>query len=104
MLKRPLLLALALGITTWFVVWMVEDYVPYSQSKVAFIDAMSITGAVIVGIAYPQGVHTGSGVPWWGVWVMVANLAVYVAFWYGCIRLVLYVWRKIGPLRGSDPG
>src|SRR5256885_17241337 len=27
--------------------------------------------------------------------------AVYVAFWYGCIRLVLYVWRKIGPLRGD---
>jgi len=94
MLKRPLLLALALGIITWFVVWMVEDYVPYSQSKVAFIDAMSITGALIAGIAYPQGVHTGSGAPLWGVWVMLANLAVYIAFWYICLRLVRYFRRK----------
>ncbi len=68
------------------------DYSPPATK--AFIDAMSITGALIAGIAYPQGVHTGSGAPLWGVWVMLANLAVYIAFWYICLRLVRYFRRK----------
>ncbi len=104
MLKKPLLISLALGIATSVVVGIIDTYAPYSEARDLLLDVFTVAGALIAGIAYPEGAHTGLGVTLWIVWVSIANLAVYVAFWYGCIRLVLYVWRKIGPPRSSGPG
>ena len=94
MLKRPLFLSLVLGIATFIVIGVVKTYLPYSEVKDRVIDALTVTGALIAGIAYPQGVHTGSGPSLWGLWVMVANLAVYIVFWYICLQLVRYFRRK----------
>ncbi len=92
--KRLLLISLALGISTSVVIGMMEAYLPYSEAKNRVIDAVTVTGALIAGIAYPQGVHTGLGPSLWGLWVMVANLAVYIAFWYVCLQLARYFRRK----------
>lgn len=88
MLKRPLLIALALGFVTFIVVGVAKTYLPYSEVKDLIIDALTVTGALIVGIVYPQGVHTGTGPSLWGFWIMVANLAVYIVFWYACLLLM----------------
>lgn len=94
MLKRPLLISLALGIATLVVLGVVEAYLPYSETKIWVIDALTVTGALIAGIAYPQGVHSeGAGADLWGLWVMIANLAVYTVFWYVCLRLMRYWWN-----------
>ena len=99
MLKRPLLvafIALALGIATFVVVGVAEAYLPYSETKIRVIDALTVTGALIVGIVYPQGVHTGTGPSLWGFWVMVANLAIYTVVWYACLLLVQYAKKGRG--------
>ncbi len=94
MRKRPLLIALALGIATFVVVGVADTYLPYSEAKIWITDALTVTGALIAGIAYPQGIHTGHGERWFLLWAMVANLAVYIVFWYVCIQLIRYFRRK----------
>jgi hypothetical protein len=74
----------------------VKTYLPYSEPKDRIIDALTVLGALIAGIAYPQGVHTGLGAPLFGLWAMVANLAVYTVFWYVCLQLIRYSRRKDG--------
>jgi len=100
MLKRPLLISLALGIATFVVVGVVEAYLPYSKAKIWIIDALTVTGALIASLAYPQGVHTGRGASQWGLWAMVANLAVYIVFWYVSLRLARVAWLE----RKRNPG
>ena len=96
MLKRPPLVSLALGIATFVVIGVVKTYLPYSEAKDRILDALTVPGALIAGIAYPQGVHTGLGAPLFGLWAMVANLAVYIAFWYLCLWLLRYFRGRIG--------
>ena len=96
MLKRPLLISLALGLATFLVVGAVDTYLPYSETKIWVIDALTVTGvliALIVGLAYPQGVH-GAPLLGLGLLAMAANLAVYIAFWYLCLWLLRYFRQK----------
>lgn len=91
--KTPLRIALAafvLGVATFVVVGVAEAYLPYSEAKIWVIDALTVAGALIAGIVYPQGVHTGTGSSLWGFWVMVANLATYTVIWYACLLLAQY--------------
>ena len=90
MLKHRLLLALTLGFATQFFVGLAATYLPYSQARNTTVDVLSILGALIAGLVYPQGVHTGGGAPYWGLLVRVSNLFVYVLFWYACIQIVAY--------------
>jgi len=94
MLKRPLLVSLLLGVATFIVIGTAKTYLPYSAVKDSIIDTLTVSGAVIVGIIYPQGIHTGSGSPSWALWVMVANCLVYILFWYICIRFIQYLRRR----------
>jgi hypothetical protein len=90
MLRHRLLLALTLGFATQFFVGLAATYLPYSQARDTILDALSIPGALIAGLVYPQGVHTGGGAPYWGLLVRVSNLFVYVLLWYACIQIVAY--------------
>lgn len=94
MLRRLLLLALGLGIATSVVIGLLDTYLPYSETKIRVIDAVTVPGALIAGLVYPQGVHTGSGAPWFGFWAMAANLAIYVVFWYVSLRVIVHFRRK----------
>lgn len=87
-LKRPFLIAIVLGILTSLVVGLAEGYLPYSEAKTWVIDALTVPGALIAGIAYPQGIHSGSGAALWPFVVVAANLGVYIAFWFLCLRVL----------------
>lgn len=89
-MKRPLLLALSLGIATSVLTGIANTYLPYSEIKIRITDALTIPGALIAGLAYPEGVHTGHGAPMFGFWAMVANLGIYILFWYVVLRLIGY--------------
>lgn len=80
--SRFALLALGLGVVTFMAIGLVETYWPYSEAKIKLIDAVSIPGAILAGLVYPEGVHTGRGAPLFAPLVMVANFVVYVVFWY----------------------
>lgn len=96
MLKRPLFIALALGVATSVVVGVANTYLPYSEAKIWAIDAVTVIGAQIIGVVYPEGIHgaASSGQALWVlILVMVANLSIYTVFWYVCLRLARY-FRK----------
>lgn len=94
MLRHRLLLALTLGFATQFFVGLAATYLPYSQTRDTVLDALSVPGALIAGLVYPQGVHTGGGARYWGLMVRVSNLFTYVLFWYACIQIVEYFRAK----------
>jgi hypothetical protein len=93
MLRRPLALALGLGIATSVLVGA-ANYLPYSPTRDAVTDALSLPGGFIVSLVYPEGVHTGYGAPNWGLAAAASNLAVYVLLWYVCLRVVRHFRRK----------
>ena len=94
MLKRSFLFALGLGIATSAVIGLLDTYLPYSETKIRVMDAVAVLGALLAGLAYPQGVHTGRGAPWFGFWAMAANFAIYVTFWYVCLKLTAWAYRR----------
>jgi hypothetical protein len=88
MLKRPLPLAFGLGIATSALIGLATSYLPYSSARDAVTDALSLPGGLIAGLLYPEGLHSGQGAPNWALLAMLANLFVYSAFWYICLRLI----------------
>jgi hypothetical protein len=88
------LLVLGLGVATFLVIGLVDTYLPYSSAKIRAIDAVSLPGALIAGLVYPEGVHTGHGAPGFALLAMAANLTVYVAFWFACCWLVRVLRRR----------
>lgn len=85
---KRLIVSVALGFATSAAIGLTNEYVPYSGFRVRVVDALTVPGALIAGLVYPQGVHTGRGAPTFGLWAMAANIVVYVGFWYVCLRIV----------------
>lgn len=71
-------LALARGLTL----------LPYGAARDAVSDTMALPGAVIAGIFYPGGVHTGAGSSSWGVVTFFGNLVFYSILWFVLFSLV----------------
>lgn len=86
-MKRRLLLALALGIATSFLIGL-ASHLPYSETRDAITDALTLPGGFIASLVYPEGVHTGKGAPNWGLLAMISNVIVYVVFWYACLEII----------------
>lgn len=93
MLKRPLLSAIVLTVLT-FLTGLVADHLPYSKTRDVVTDAITLPGGFVASFIYPEGIHTGYGAQNWGLLVLVSNLAVYVVFWYLCLRMVRLFRRK----------
>jgi hypothetical protein len=94
MLKRPLVLALVLGIATSALIGFAGNYLPYSSARDAITDALSLPGGIIASLIYPEGAHTRLGSPNWAVLAMTSNFVVYALFWYICLIAPGYFWRQ----------
>jgi hypothetical protein len=106
MRKRLLVLALALvlGFATCELIGWARIHLPYSSTKVAITDALSLPGGIIAGIFYPEGVHTGHGAGvYWAILAVVSNNLVYALFWYGCLRVLRYLWVRWHRTEPSKP-
>lgn len=82
--------SIAFGIATSVLVAVAARALPYSDARDRIIDAFAIPGAFIVGLLYPQGVHTAGGVRYWGVFVLLCNFLFYVVVWYACLRIAAH--------------
>ena len=94
MLNRPFVLALVLGALTALLIGLLVNYLPPDGAKDAITSALTIPGAFIAGVIYPEGPHTGYGAPNWGSLVMAANLLCYVLFWFVCLRIAQRIRRR----------
>lgn len=86
-LKRPLLISLVLGIGMSLLLGSVQTSFPNSETASLITDALALPGALVAGLVYPAGVHTGSGAPNWGFAVIASNLVIYILFWYGLLKV-----------------
>jgi hypothetical protein len=73
-------------------VGLAAAYLPPSHIKDVLIDSCAMPGAIITALVYPEGPHTGSGAPSWGLVVLVLNFAVYCGLWLALLRGVQR-WR-----------
>jgi len=92
--RRTLMQSLVLSILTLFIIGLAKEFLPYSRLGDIVTDALSVPGALILGIMFPQGPHTGYGVLYWGYYVMVANLFFYLIVWYILLSLTKMLFRK----------
>ena len=83
-----------LGLLTWLALGLLKSDLPFSGAKGRFFDAVSLPGAVIASVFYPEGIHTGSGASGWVYTVVVANFLVYAALWY--VALTVGKSGKVG--------
>jgi hypothetical protein len=87
-IRKRLFFSAALALLTSVGVGIAEAYLPYSETKTLVIDAASLPGAMMAGLLYPEGIHTGRGAPAFAYLALVANFLVYVLVWYGALTVV----------------
>lgn len=95
LIRCTIVQALALSYFTLFTTGLVNEHFPYSELVGRITDAVGLPGAFVIGILYPQGPHTGYGVPYWGYYVMAANLFFYLIVWYALLSLAKMFFRKM---------
>jgi hypothetical protein len=94
-LKRPFLGAVIFGLATYSLLGMIKALPPYSESKEDMLEALALPGAFIAGLVYPQGPHSDGGwVILWPLWVVMANMLVYILIWYVCLRVLRLFWPR----------
>jgi hypothetical protein len=86
-MKRRLLLSLGLGIATSFLIGLTK-HLPYSETRDAITDGLTLVGGFIAGLVYPEGIHTGHGAPSWVLLAGTSNVIVYVVFWYVSLEII----------------
>jgi hypothetical protein len=86
-MAAQVLLSFFLCCATLFLIKAI-NYLPYSPSRDTLSDFLGAPGALIAGLFYPEGVHTGRGSPGWAYVAFTGNAAVYGAVWFLLIRLL----------------
>jgi len=94
LIKHTLLQALALSYFTLYATGLAKEHLPYSELGGKVTDAVGLPGAFVIGILYPEGPHTDYGVPYWGYYVMAANLVFYLIVWYVLLNLIKMIFRR----------
>ena len=88
--------ALLLGLATALLI-SAALRLPYSPTRDAITDALTLPGGLFAGAFYPQGIHTGAGSPNWALLAIIGNLIAYTLFWY----IVLEVLNRRPRARGT---
>jgi hypothetical protein len=66
--------SLAVGATRWLA--------PQGGIAGAVCHALALPGALMLSVRFPEGPHSGRGVPHWGAMVLALNLVLYSAAWF----------------------
>ena len=94
-LLKQVLLSFVLCFLTLLVIWVI-DSMPHSTARDALSDALRFPAGLIVGVFYPEGIHTGSGSPQAAYIGFVGNIVFYSFVWFLVIRVVDKVRRSTG--------
>ena len=73
------------------------NHLPYSTTRDRITDALSLPGGLIAGLFYPQGIHTGSGAPNWGIVAALSNAIFYLVLWFLVLSLLHFPRSKPKP-------
>src|SRR6266404_7524844 len=96
-MKRAIIRVLLSGVLTVITIGSVStiNHLPYSTMRDRITDMLSLPGALIARVLYPEGVHTGNGAPHWGVVAALSNIFIYLVFWFLILSLLGFLVGKI---------
>lgn len=84
---KIVLISLVLGAATACSVSALKR-LPYSRARDVVTDALSSPGGILATMLYPEGVHTGTGAPTWGIIAFAGNLLCYAVLWFLLLTLI----------------
>ncbi len=97
--KKYFVIAVVLALGTYALVSWGDKQLPPSETKNLIHDAITIPGALLAGIFYPEGSDTGFGAPGFLYLVLVAHFLVFLAVWYGIIWAISILFLRKKSLR-----
>jgi hypothetical protein len=84
---KDLSLSTALAVLTMMLMGLI-DRLPFSVARDRVSDALRLPGVLVVGLVYPQGIHTGRGSPG-AIYLGIAGLVgFYWLAWFLLIEVV----------------
>jgi hypothetical protein len=86
------------GIATSLAVGATRSIAPQGGVAGAVCDGLALPGALMLSVWFPEGPHSGHGVAYWGILVLVLNLVLYSGLW-----LVVLLVRAAFLRRRSAP-
>ena len=100
-MKGRILLAMALGAASSILIGLAK-HLPYSETRDAITDGLTLPGGFIASLVYPEGIHTGHGAPNWALLAGTSNVIVYVLFWYASQEIIVRIRGGRHRHDGSD--
>lgn len=85
------------GVTVWLLA-LGERTLPYGSALSNAAGACLVPAFVIAAIFFPEGAHTGRGVPYFGYVLWAAGILFYTALWFA----ILSTWRRLRGRRRSS--
>lgn len=84
MLRLPwrLVVSLVLGGITWGVFVLVATKLPPTRVTGEIADVVGLPALLIAGIFFPEGGHTGGGVPYFGYVLLGCGIFFYAVMWF----------------------
>ena len=88
---------------TWGVVVLGATKLPYNRILVNITDVASVPALMIAGIFYPEGAHTGRGVPYFGYVLLGSGILFYALVWFVILSWLYRRGRRLATTRSDSP-
>ena len=100
---RRLVISLVLGGTTWGVLALGEAKLAYGHILANIIEVGLFPAFLITGIFYPEGTHTGRGVPYFGYVLQGTGILFYMLVWFVILSWLARRGRRLATTRSDRP-
>jgi hypothetical protein len=100
---RRLVISLVLGGMTWGFLALGEASVAYGHILAKIIEVGLFPAVLIAGIFYPEGAHTGHGVPYFGYVLQGTGILFYMLVWFVILSWLTRRGRRLATTRSDSP-
>lgn len=98
-LSLRLVVSLVLGGVTLGAIVLCETKLPYNRILEQIADVAGLPALVIAGIFFPEGAHTGRGVPYFGYVLLGCGIFFYTVIWFVILSWLSSRRRRSAPTR-----
>jgi hypothetical protein len=102
-LSWRLVVSLVLGGMTWGIVVLGATKLPYNHIIVDITDVASVPVVAIARIFYPEGAHTGGGVPYFGYVLLSSGILFYALVWFVILSWLNRRGHRSSTTRSDEP-
>jgi hypothetical protein len=95
--------SLPLGVATGFLLDLAVHRLPYTETRDAITDALSLPGGYVSGFFFPEGIHGDHPMGWFWL-AVISNQLTYALFWFGVLLLCQRLVRRKRIARPTHAG